>query len=103
MRRRQWRRTKERKRISKKELLVKITRSEAENVKKKKKVAAKKTKNPATISTFQLDVHTYIIERGQFSSVAGARLFSLGKIQMRISFGDLESKGISHLFRRIFG
>ena len=43
------------------------------------------------------------IERGQFSSVAGARLFSLGKIQMRISFGDLESKGISHLFRRIFG
>ena len=43
------------------------------------------------------------IERVQFSSVAGARLFSLGKIQMRISFGDLESKGISHLFHVMYG
>ena len=41
------------------------------------------------------------IERVQFSSVAGARLFSLGKIQIRVSFGDLESKGISHLFQRV--
>ena len=39
------------------------------------------------------------LERVQFSNVPGARKFSLGKIQIRVSFGDLESKGISHPLR----
>ena len=36
----------------------------------------------------------------QFSNVPKARLVSLGKIQIRVSFGDLESKGISAPLRR---